>query len=104
VRFVPEWISEAGSSASGTLQTIAVGGGPSGLEEVATLEQALLSLPSGGGIVELQSDGPYFLNPVQLNDCATVVIRAANGTTPLVVLVPEPHQPYDALLQVSHGA
>lgn len=104
VRFVPEWISESGSSATRTLKTIAVGGGPSGLEEVPTLEQALLSLPSSGGIIELLTNGPYFLNPVHLKDCATVVIRAASGTTPLVVLVPEPHQPYDALLQVSHGA
>lgn len=104
VKHIPEWITEAGSPAPTSLKTIAVGGGPSGFEQVATLEQAIKELSEAGGIVELATDGPYFLNPTQLTNRATVVIRAATGRVPVVVLVAEPDQQYDSLLQVTNGA
>jgi serine/threonine-protein kinase len=104
VKHLPEWIAEAGAPAAASLKRVAVGGGPSGFEQVATLEQALKDLPAGGGVVELVTDGPYFLSPTQLTNRATIVLRAANGTTPVVVLVADPDQPYDALLQVTNGA
>ena len=104
VKHIPEWITEAGSPAPSNLKTIAVGGGPSGFEQVATLEQAIKELPEAGGIIELVTDGPYFLNPTQLTNRATVVIRAAAGRIPVVVLVAEPDQPYDSLLQVKNVA
>lgn len=104
VKHLPEWITDAGSPAPSSLKTIAVGGGPSGFEQVATLEQAIKELPEAGGIVELVTDGPYFLNPTQLTNRATIVIRAAAGRVPVVVLVAEPDQPYDSLLRVANGA
>lgn len=104
VQHLPEWITEAGSPAPTSLKTIAVGGGPSGFEQVATFEQAIKELPEAGGIVELVTDGPYFLNPTQLTNRATVVIRAATGRVPVVVLVAEPDQQYDSLLHVTNGA
>lgn len=104
VKHIPEWITDAGTPAPASLKTILVGGGPSGFEQVATLEQALKELPDAGGIVELVTDGPYFLNPIQLTNRATVVIRAATGRVPVVVLVAEPDQPYDSLLHVTNGA
>ncbi len=103
VKHIPEWITEAGSPAAANLQRVTVGGGPNGFEQVATIEQAIKELPAAGGIVELITDGPYFLGPLQLMNRATVVIRAANGTTPVVVLVAEPDQPYDSLLQITNG-
>ena len=104
VKHIPEWITEAGSPAAPNLKRITVGGGPNGFEQVATLDLALKDLPEAGGIVELVTDGPYFLNPIQLTNRATVVIRAANGATPVVVLVAEPDQPYDSLLHITNGA
>lgn len=104
VKHIPEWITEAGSPAPASLKTIAVGGGPSGFEQVATLEQAIKELPEAGGIVELVTDGPYFLNPTQLTNRATVVIRATTGRAPVVVFVAEPDQQYDSLLHVTNGA
>ncbi|MBC7815778.1 MAG: serine/threonine protein kinase, partial [Planctomycetaceae bacterium] len=104
VKHIPDWITEAGSPAAANLKRVAVGGGPNGFEQVATLDQALKELPAAGGIVELITDGPYFLGPTQLTNRATVVIRAANGATPVVVLVAEPDQPYDSLLQITNGA
>ncbi len=103
VKHIPEWITEASSPAAANLKRVAVGGGPNGFEQVATIEQAIKELPAAGGIVELITDGPYFLGPMQLTNRATVVIRAANGTTPVVVLVAEPDQPYDSLLQITNG-
>lgn len=103
VKHIPEWITEAGSPAPNSLKIVAVGGGPSGFEHVATLEQALKELPDAGGIIELVTDGPYFLGPTQLTNRATVVIRAAAGRVPVVVLVAEPDQPYDSLLHVTNG-
>ena len=104
VKHIPDWITESGSPAPASLKTVAVGGGPSGFEQVATLEQAIKELPESGGIIELVTDGPYFLNPTRLTNRATVVIRAATGRVPVVVLVAEPDQPYDSLLQVTNGA
>ncbi|HLQ43587.1 MAG TPA: serine/threonine-protein kinase, partial [Planctomycetaceae bacterium] len=104
VRFVSEWITANGSPASNSLKTTLVGGGPSGFENVPTLNEALRQLPAAGGVVELVTDGPYFLNPLELLNRATVVIRAANGTRPVVVMVAEPDQPYDALLKLTNGA
>ncbi len=104
VKHLPEWITEAGSPAAANLKRVAVGGAPNGFEQVATIEQAIKELPPAGGIVELITDGPYFLGPMQLQNRATVVVRAANGTNPVVVLVAEPDQPYDSLLQISNGA
>jgi serine/threonine-protein kinase len=103
VKHIPEWITETGSPAAANLKRVSVGGGLNGFEQVATIEQALKELPPAGGIVELITDGPYFLSPMQLTNRATIVLRAANGTTPVVVLVAEPDQPYDALLQISNG-
>lgn len=104
VKHIPEWITENGSPAPTSLKTVAVGGGPSGFEQFATLEQAIKELPKAGGIIELVTDGPYFLNPTELTNLATVVIRAATGRVPVVVLVAEPDQQYDSLLQVTNGA
>lgn len=104
VQHIPDWITEAGSPAAANLKRIAVGGGLNGFEELATIDQALKQLPAAGGIVELVTDGPYFLGPTHLANQATVVIRAANGATPVVVLVSEPDQPYDSLLQITNGA
>lgn len=104
VKHIPEWITESGSPASTSLKTVLVGGGPSGFEQVATLEQAINELPAAGGIIELVTDGPYFLNPTQLKNRATIAIRAAAGRVPVVMLVAEPDQPYDSLLQVQNGA
>lgn len=104
VKHIPEWITEAGSPASSNLKRVAVGGGLNGFEQVPTLELALKEFPAAGGIAELVTDGPYFLSPTQLTNRATVVIRAANGAMPVVVLVAEPDQPYDSLLQITNGA
>ena len=103
VQHIPAWITDRGSSVPSNLKTVAVGGGPSGFEQVATLEQALKELPDAGGVIELVTDGPYFLNPTQLTNRATVVIRAASGRVPVVVLVAEPDQPYDSLLHLTNG-
>ena len=103
VKHIPEWITEAGSPAAANLKRVTVGGGPNGFEQVATIEQAIKELPAAGGIVELITNGPYFVGPMQLTNRATIVIRAANGTTPVVVLVAEPDQPYDSLLQITNG-
>ncbi len=104
VKHIPEWITADGVPAPAGLKTIAVGGGPSGFEQVPTLEQALKELPEAGGIIELVTDGPYFLNPIQVKNRATVVIRAALGRVPVLVLLAEPDQPYDSLLHVTNGA
>lgn len=104
VRFVPEWITEAGTPVPATLKTTFVGGGLTGLEQVPTLGQALRELPQSGGVVELVSDGPHFLEPLELRDVATVAIRAATGTRPVLVLVAEPDQPYDALVKLTNAS
>ncbi len=104
VKHIPEWITADGSPPPAGLKTIAVGGGPSGFEQVPTLEQALQELPEAGGIIELVTDGPYFLNPIQVKNRATVVIRAALGRVPILVFLAEPNQPYDSLLHVTNGA
>ena len=104
VKHIPEWITENGSAVPANLKTVAVGGGPSGFEQVATLEQAIKELPDAGGVIELVTDGPYFLGPTQLTNRATVVIRAATGRVPVVLLVADPDQPYDSLLHVTNGA
>ena len=104
VRFVSDWLTAGGSPASSNLKAILVGGGPSGFENVATLDEALRQLPDVGGIVELVTEGPYFLSPIELANKATIVIRAMNGIRPLVVMVADPDQPYDALLKVTSGA
>jgi serine/threonine-protein kinase len=104
VKHIPEWITEAGLPAAASLKRVTVGGGPSGVEQVATIDQAIKELPPAGGIVELITDGPYFLGPTQLTNRATVVFRAANGATPVVVLVADPEQPFDSLLQITNGA
>ena len=104
VRYLPDWITESGSPIPGNLKTIQVGGGPSGFEQVATLDQAFKELPAAGGIIELVTDGPYFLSPTQLTNRATVVIRAATGRVPVVMLVADPDHPFDSLLHLSSGA
>ncbi len=104
VRYVSEWIAESGSRAAAGLSTIIVGGGPSGFEQVPTLDEAMRQLPEAGGIVQLVTDGPYFLGPMELTNRKTVVVQAANGAQPVVVLVADPDQPYDALLQLTNGA
>lgn len=104
VKHLPDWITETGSAAPSSLKTIQVGGGPSGFEQVATLEQAIKELPGAGGIIELVTDGPYFLNPTQVTNRATIVIRAASGRVPVVVLVADPDHPFDSLLHVTNGA
>jgi len=104
IKHIPEWITADGAPGPAGLKTIAVGGGPSGFEQVPTLEQAFKELPEAGGIIELVTDGPYFLNPIQVKNRATVVIRAALGRVPVLVLLAEPDQPYDSLLHVTSGA
>ncbi len=104
VRFVPKWVTASGSPAKSSLNSTGVGGGPNGFDDVPTLEEALTKVPVVGGIVELITDGPYFLGPLQLLNRATVVIRAANGARPVLVMVAEADQPYDSLLQLTNGA
>ncbi len=104
VRFYPDWIKAGGTPAPSSLKTIAVGGGLNGLDEVATLEAAFKQLPDSGGIIELVANGPYFLGPTQLTQTGTIVIRAAGGAAPVVVLVSDPDQAYDSLLQYGRGA
>lgn len=104
VRYVSDWIAASGTPVSNNLKTIFVGGGTSGLENVATLDEALRQLPDAGGVIELAAEGPYFLSPTELLNKATIVIRATSAVRPLVVLVADPDQPYDTLLKVTNGA
>ncbi len=104
VRLVSEWITANGTPVSSNLKTIFVGGGTNGLENVATLDEALHQLPDAGGVVELATEGPFFLTPTELLNKATIVIRGTNAVRPLVVMVADPDQPFDTLLKVSNGA
>ena len=104
VRFVSDWITTSGTPVSNNLKTIFVGGGTNGFEDVATLDEALHQLPDAGGVIELATEGPYFLSPIELLNKATIVIRGMNAVRPLVVMVADPDQPFDTLLKVSNGA
>lgn len=104
IRFVSDWITSGGTPVANNLKTIFVGGGTNGFDNVATLDEALRQLPDSGGVVELATEGPYFLTPTELLNKATVVIRGMNSVRPLVVLVADPDQPYDTLLKVTNGA
>lgn len=87
------------------LPNLVVGRSLAGDSHFATLADAFRALPNEGGLVQLVGDGPFFLRPTHLTDHKQVLITAAFGSHPLIVLVPEDGKPPagDVLFGLSGG-
>ncbi|HID24623.1 MAG TPA: serine/threonine protein kinase, partial [Planctomycetaceae bacterium] len=102
--FLPRWVREGADAAPPRLTTFSVSDDCLFDVRSPTLNDVLADLPASGGIIELEGDGPFFLQPVALKNCGNVWIRGGNDSRPVVVLVPGAEAPLRALVSVQEGA
>ena len=86
---VPAWVYDERAAAADGLKTFIVSGRSGSAGEYATLGDALKAMPRQGGIVEFADRGPFHVSPQSFDDGRHLVLRAAAGQQP-VLLIEEP--------------
>lgn len=86
---VPAWVYDERASAADGLKTFIVTGRSGSAGEYATVGDALKAMPRQGGIVEFAGRGPYRVSPQSFEDGRHLVLRAAAGQQP-VLLIEDP--------------
>jgi len=89
-------------TAAAKLKTVSVGRTLGGPAQFADLTTAFRKLPPQGAVIQLVGDGPFFLPATSITHRGTVVLTAAAGARPLVVLVPGRRDRTAAVLTVRH--
>lgn len=86
---VPDWVYVERAASHKELRTYAVspGSGPGTFPSVAA---AVAATPRQGGVIEFVGRGPYYVPPLTVADRESIVLRAAPGSSPVLVLTPGP--------------
>jgi serine/threonine-protein kinase len=95
--FIPAWVAIlpvradiAQIEKSKALPVLTVGrtgdGKPS---QFANLASALSAVPKTGGVVQLHGAGPFFLRPTELSGKTRLILAGAEGSRPVVMLLPD---------------
>ncbi|MCC7423696.1 MAG: protein kinase [Planctomycetaceae bacterium] len=107
--FMPAWIATLPVRAdipqiekSKTLPVLTVGrtgdGKPS---QFANLSQALNAVPKTGAVVQLHGAGPFFLRPMELAGRTRLILAGAEGSRPVIMLLPDVAGNARTILRVS---
>ena len=103
-QYFTDWVDEVSKPVAEEFPTITVGFEKKDSYRFDSLDSALRRMPESGAIIEIDSDGPFFVKPVKLRACESIVIRAVNNSRPVIVLVPDDNKPSDRLIDIVKGS
>ncbi len=89
VRLLPNWVSHFRTPPKTARQSIIVTRTPNGESQVSRLNQALAALKRNGGVIQLDGEGPFSLDPANLNTEGEVRLTATEGSSPVINLSAE---------------
>ncbi|MCH7989449.1 MAG: serine/threonine protein kinase, partial [Planctomycetes bacterium] len=107
---MPQWVAEVWSAekkatpSQRTGPVFKVGRDNGNLSQYPDLSSALMQIPASGGIVTLVGNGPFLLTPTSLDNRKEVIITAAEGSRPLILLVPGRSANSNPIFRVSNGS
>ncbi|MCA9076270.1 MAG: serine/threonine protein kinase [Planctomycetaceae bacterium] len=89
VRLLPNWVDHFRILPKDVQQSLVVSREPTESGQFRQLNQAISALPRGGGVIELDGDGPFVLRPASILSIGEVHLKAAYGHSPVVQLETE---------------
>jgi hypothetical protein len=98
----PEKPHDRGSSAE--MLTLSVGRVGETVSKFSSINAALQQLPAAGGIIELVGNGPFDLNPFQIEGGQKVIITGKSNGPPVVVLQPDTSDSTRPVVTVADGS
>ena len=87
VRLLPNWVDHFRTPPKTIQKTLVVAREPSDSNQFSSLNKAISSLQRRGGVIELNGDGPFVLEPATIRADGEVRLTAAQGRSPVVHLV-----------------
>ncbi len=89
LQLIPDWVQAFRTPVRSQLAPRRVCQHPQNPQEFSTLTEALQDLPAAGAVITLADAGPFALEPTAVRNCSRLVIAAAEGVQPLVVIPAE---------------
>jgi serine/threonine protein kinase len=98
--FVPSWLFQVRKPIVADAKTTVVRRPGTPGDGLPTFAEALAKLPTGGpAVIEFHGDGPFVIPPGKLPSRPQIVLKAANGSRPVLVFNPSDLKPGEACLK-----
>ncbi|QDU38839.1 Serine/threonine-protein kinase PrkC [Maioricimonas rarisocia] len=83
---VPSWVYKTGPDVATDARRLIVTPSPSAAGQFRTFAEAVAELPRDEGVIVFRGDGPFPVEAADLSRCRNLVVEAASGSNPVLVL------------------